>query len=144
MRVTNNQNEGQMLLSQMRRSVGYAVLAVAGIGIGCSDSATGPNATVAVTMPVTPDVPDLSSQVVAGAREFRVTASVFQQQLATFPFQKAEVWGFNRSTPGPTAIAYEGEKIRFIVTNNLPEPTTVHFHACTSRTSTTASPASAS
>ena len=93
-----------------------------------SDSATGPTAMVAPTMPVTPDVADLPSAIVNGAREFHVIASVFQQQIATFPYRTAEVWGYNGSTPGPTAIAYEGEKIRFIVTNNLPEPTTVHFH----------------
>lgn len=111
-----------------RGGVGYAAVVAAVIAGGCSDGATGPNASVAPTMPVTPDVADLPSQVVNGVREFRVTASVFQQQLATFPFQKAEVWGYNGSTPGPTAIAYEGETIRFVVTNNLPEPTTVHFH----------------
>lgn len=112
--------------SWVRGGVVYAVC-VAAIGGGCSDS-TAPATMVAVTMPVTPDVQDLASQVVNGAREFRVTAGVFTQQLATFPFQRAEVWGYNNSTPGPTAIAYEGEKIRFVVTNNLPEPTTVHFH----------------
>ncbi len=57
-----------------------------------------------------------------------MTASVFQHQLSTFPKKFAEVWGYNNSIPGPTAIAYEGEKLRFIVTNQLPDPTTVHFH----------------
>lgn len=80
------------------------------------------------TLPITPDVPLLPSQIVNGAREFRVTAQVFQQQLETFPYQMAEVWGYNGTTPGPTALSYEGERIRFIVTNQLPEPTTVHFH----------------
>jgi FtsP/CotA-like multicopper oxidase with cupredoxin domain len=65
---------------------------------------------------------------VDGAREFHVTAQVVVQQLATFPFSNAEVWGYNGSTPGPTAIAYEGEMIRFVVQNDLPVPTTVHFH----------------
>lgn len=98
------------------------------ISLGCSDDVTGHRGTLTPTMPVTPDVANLPSQVVDGVREFRVTASVFTQQLATFPFRTAEVWGYNGSTPGPTAIAYEGEAIRFIVTNNLPEPTSVHFH----------------
>ena len=80
------------------------------------------------TIPVTPDVPNLPSELVDGVRTFRLTASVFQHQLETFPKQSAEVWGYNNSIPGPTAIAYEGEKLRFIITNNLPEPTTVHFH----------------
>ncbi|MDQ6788186.1 MAG: multicopper oxidase domain-containing protein [Acidobacteriota bacterium] len=80
------------------------------------------------TIPVTPDVPNLPSELVDGVRTFRLTTMVFQHKFETFPKQSAEVWGYNGSIPGPTAIAYEGEKIRFIVTNNLPEPTTVHFH----------------
>lgn len=80
------------------------------------------------TIPVTPDVPNLPSEVVNGVRVFRLRAHVFQQQLETFPKKFAEVWGYNGSTPGPTAIAYEGERIRFIVQNDLPDPTTVHFH----------------
>ncbi len=80
------------------------------------------------TIPVTPDVPDLPSELAGGVRTFRLTASVFQHKFETFPKQSAEVWGYNGSIPGPTAIAYEGEKLRFIVTNNLPEPTTLHFH----------------
>lgn len=81
-----------------------------------------------LSLPETPDVPLLESQIVDGVREFRVRAHVFQQQLATFPRRAAEVWGYNGSTPGPTAVAFEGERIRFVVTNDLPEPTTVHFH----------------
>jgi len=38
------------------------------------------------------------------------------------------VWGYNGSTPGPTLIAYQGERIRVVVANRLPEATTVHFH----------------
>lgn len=75
---------------------------------------------VAPTMPVTPDVANLFSNVADSVREFRLRAHVFQQQLETFPFKMAEVWGYNGSTPGPTAIAYEGERLRFIITNDLP------------------------
>lgn len=106
------------------------ILAVAGVVVwaACSDT-TGPGSDmVTPTMPVTPDVADLPSTVVDGVREFHVRAHVFKQQLETFPFKTAEVWGYNGSTPGPTAISYEGEKIRFIVQNDLPEATTVHFH----------------
>ena len=111
--------------------------AVAGISLlgGCADAAAptegggsrGNNPTD-VAVPVTPDVPNLPSTVVGGVREFRLRAHVFQQQLATFPYRTAEVWGYNGSTPGPTAISYEGERVRFVVQNDLPEPTTVHFH----------------
>lgn len=108
---------------------GRAVLTILGLLAwgGCSDG-TGPDRMVEPIIPITPDVENLESTVVDGVREFRIRAHVFTQQIATFPFQTAEVWGYNGSTPGPTAIAYEGETVRFVVTNDLPEPTTVHFH----------------
>ncbi len=102
--------------------------AIGALAMACKDSTGVDAATTTATIPVSPDIGTMQGQLVNGAREYRVTASVFQQQIATFPVKMAEVWGYNGSTPGPTAIAYEGEKIRFIVTNNLPEPTTVHFH----------------
>lgn len=40
--------------------------------------------------------------------------------------QKIHAWGFNGSTPGPTIEAHEGDRIRLVVTNELPEPMTVH------------------
>jgi FtsP/CotA-like multicopper oxidase with cupredoxin domain len=116
------------MLACRRVWMGCVAFGAVAIAVSCSDGTTGPSKSVTPTIPVSPDIAQLPSQVVNGAREFRVTASVFQQQLATFPFRMAEVWGYNGSTPGPTAIAYEGEKIRFVVTNSLPEPTTVHFH----------------
>ncbi len=42
--------------------------------------------------------------------------------------KKIKGWGFNGSIPGPTIEAYEGDKIRLIVKNELPEPTSVHWH----------------
>ncbi len=51
------------------------------------------------TIPVTPDVPNLPSELVNGVRIFRLTPMVFQHQLSTFPKQFAEVWGYNGSIP---------------------------------------------
>lgn len=61
-------------------------------------------------------------------RAFELSAEQFTRQIANFPIKTAQVWGYNGSTPGPTLIAYEGETVRVRVTNNLPVPTTVHFH----------------
>ncbi len=61
-----------------------------GAGSG-SGSGSGSSNQVAPTMPITPDVPDLPSTIVNGAREFHLTAQVFKQKLETFPFQTAEV-----------------------------------------------------
>lgn len=37
-------------------------------------------------------------------------------------------WGYNGGTPGPTIEATEGDLVRIIVRNELPEPTSVHWH----------------
>jgi FtsP/CotA-like multicopper oxidase with cupredoxin domain len=37
-------------------------------------------------------------------------------------------WCYNGRTPGPTIEAVEGDRVRFLVTNRLPEPTAVHWH----------------
>jgi len=42
--------------------------------------------------------------------------------------QKLRAWGYNGSTPGPTIEITEGDKVRIIVKNELPEPTTIHWH----------------
>lgn len=39
-----------------------------------------------------------------------------------------KAWGFNGITPGPTIEAIEGDRVRIIVKNELPEPTSVHWH----------------
>lgn len=42
--------------------------------------------------------------------------------------QTGIVWGYNGSMPGPTIEANEGETIRVIFKNELPEPSSVHWH----------------
>lgn len=45
-----------------------------------------------------------------------------------FPEKKIKGWGFNGSIPGPTIEAFEGDRVRMIVKNDLPEPTSIHWH----------------
>ncbi len=42
--------------------------------------------------------------------------------------QKLRAWGYNGTTPGPTIEITEGDTIRVIFKNELPEPTTIHWH----------------
>lgn len=65
-------------------------------------------------------------RLAGGVREFHLTCSEFEHEFA--PGCKARCWGYNGSTPGPTLEAFEGERLRILVTNNLPEPTSVHWH----------------
>jgi FtsP/CotA-like multicopper oxidase with cupredoxin domain len=68
----------------------------------------------------------LNWRMVDGVKEFHLTANEFEHEFA--PGTKAKCWGYNGSTPGPTIEAVEGDRVRILVTNNLPEPTSVHWH----------------
>lgn len=43
-------------------------------------------------------------------------------------YQKVKCWGYNGTTPGPTIEVTEGDRVRIIVKNELPEPTSIHWH----------------
>ena len=61
-----------------------------------------------------------------GVKEFHLVAEEVDHEFA--PGSRAKCWGYNGSTPGPTIEAVEGDRIRILVTNRLPEHTTVHWH----------------
>jgi FtsP/CotA-like multicopper oxidase with cupredoxin domain len=61
-----------------------------------------------------------------GVKEFHLIAEEIEHEFA--PGCKAKCWGYNGSTPGPTIEAVEGDRIRLLVTNNLPEHTSMHWH----------------
>ena len=61
-----------------------------------------------------------------GVKEFHLVAEPVVRELA--PGMKANLWGYNGSSPGPTIEAVEGDRVRIFVTNKLPEHTTVHWH----------------
>ncbi|HEV7800951.1 MAG TPA: copper oxidase [Burkholderiales bacterium] len=61
-----------------------------------------------------------------GWKEFHLVAEPVVRELA--PGMKANLWGYNGQSPGPTIECVEGDKVRIFVTNKLPEHTTVHWH----------------
>lgn len=75
---------------------------------------------------ITPNGTTLPWKVVDGAKEYHLVAEVIRWEFA--PGMVTTCWGFNGSTPGPTIEAVEGDRVRILVTNNLPEPTAVHWH----------------
>ena len=48
--------------------------------------------------------------------------------MMTHTTQNALVWGYNGSMPGPTLELTEGDTIRVIFKNELPEPSSIHWH----------------
>lgn len=107
-----------------------ALLTLPGSAAGASMAAhaSGGARLVRPTIPITPGVNTFWGSRRGNTRTFRLTASQFTQKIANFPLQQAQVWGYNGSTPGPTLITYAGQRVRVVLTNRLPVPTTIHFH----------------
>ncbi len=61
-----------------------------------------------------------------GVKVFHLIAEPVKHEIA--PGMVVEAWGYNGQTPGPTIEAVEGDKVRILVTNKLPEATSVHWH----------------
>ena len=61
-----------------------------------------------------------------GWKEFHLVAEPVVREIA--PGMKANLWGYNGQSPGPTIEVVEGDKVRIFVTNKLPEHTTIHWH----------------
>jgi manganese oxidase len=74
----------------------------------------------------TPDVPNLPFHTVGDVKEFHLIAEPVKRQIV--PFKTMEVWGYNGSCPGPTIQAQQGDRLRIIFDNHLPESTTIHWH----------------
>lgn len=74
----------------------------------------------------TPDIPDLPFTMDGGVKVFRLVAEVVERELV--PGRKMKAWGYNGTVPGPTIQVTKGDRVRVILENRLPEPTTVHWH----------------
>src|SRR6266446_3973922 len=72
----------------------------------------------------TPDVPQLSWRMAGGAKEFHLIAEPVKQEL--MPGKIVNLWGYNGRAPGPTIQVNQGDRVRIIVDNHLPEPTSMH------------------
>jgi manganese oxidase len=92
-----------------------------------SRSAIPPNPPAAASPPmVTPDIPDLLHEMDGAVKVFRLTAEPVQRKIA--PFKTIDVWGYNGSCPGPTIQIQQGDRVRVIFENKLPESTSIHWH----------------
>jgi len=68
----------------------------------------------------------LPYKLVDGVKEFHLVAEPVSHEFA--PGMVVKCWGYNGRTPGPTIEVVEGDRVRIVVTNKLPEHTTVHWH----------------
>ncbi len=74
----------------------------------------------------TPNGATLPWKMVDGVKVYHLIAEPVVHEFA--PGLVAECWGYNGRVHGPTIEAVEGDRVRFYVTNKLPEATTVHWH----------------
>jgi manganese oxidase len=75
---------------------------------------------------VTPNGWTLPWRMNNGVKEFHLVAEPVVREMS--PGLKAHLWGYNGQSPGPTIEVVEGDRVRFFVTNKLPEHTSMHWH----------------
>lgn len=68
----------------------------------------------------------LSPVMEGGVKVYRLTSRKIQWETA--PGQKVEAWAYNDQVPGPQIRVKEGDRVRVILKNELPESTAIHFH----------------
>jgi FtsP/CotA-like multicopper oxidase with cupredoxin domain len=57
---------------------------------------------------------------------FEITCQLVEWEHA--PGKTVEAWTYNGVTPGPEIRVTEGDKVRFVVHNELPQSTAIHWH----------------
>jgi FtsP/CotA-like multicopper oxidase with cupredoxin domain len=79
----------------------------------------------ALTM-ATPDLADLPHEMDGSVKVFHLVAEPVKRKIA--PFKTIDTWGYNGSCPGPTIQVQQGERVRVVFENRLPESTSLHWH----------------
>jgi FtsP/CotA-like multicopper oxidase with cupredoxin domain len=68
----------------------------------------------------------LTPELVGGVKVFRLETSVIRWNILSY--ERVHAYAFNRQVPGPRIELTQGDRVRLVVTNRLPESTTVHWH----------------
>jgi FtsP/CotA-like multicopper oxidase with cupredoxin domain len=75
---------------------------------------------------VTPDVPHLPFTMDGDVKVFHLRAEPVRTEF--IPGRVVDAWGFNGSVPGPTIEVTEGDRVRIVLENRLPERFAPHWH----------------
>jgi len=75
---------------------------------------------------VTPDVADLPYELDGGTKVFHLLGEPVKRKIA--PFKTIDAWGYNGSCPGPAIQVQQGDRVRVVFENRLPESTSLHWH----------------
>jgi FtsP/CotA-like multicopper oxidase with cupredoxin domain len=68
----------------------------------------------------------LDPRVEKGVKVFELTARPIKWE--TEPGKFVHAWAYNEQVPGPQLRVTEGDKVRVVIKNELPESTAIHFH----------------
>ena len=68
----------------------------------------------------------LQPRVENGVKIYDLTAKVVQWEVE--PGRRVEAWTYNGVVPAPQIRVREGDRVRVILKNELPESTAIHFH----------------
>ena len=74
----------------------------------------------------TPNGRSLEWKMENGVKVFKLVAEEIDHEMA--PGTNIKAWGFNGATPGPTIEVVQGDRVRILVENQLPEEAAVHWH----------------
>src|SRR5271165_3160896 len=74
----------------------------------------------------TPDVPPLAHEMDGDVKVFKLVAEPVRRKIA--PWKTIDCWGFNGTSPGPAIQANQGDRLRIILENRLPESFSIHWH----------------
>ncbi len=69
---------------------------------------------------------ELSYKMENGVKVFNLTAAPVRWNILKDTVVTA--WAYNGMVPGPLIRTTNGDKVRILIKNNLPEPTTIHWH----------------
>src|SRR6266446_2585192 len=119
-------------MSSRRTFIQSAIATAAGLGgasrlFGMNQPRPSDRSKNTIPVPViTPDVRDLQFTIDNGVKVFHLTAEPVKRKIA--PWKTIECWSFNGSCPGPTIQVNQGDRVRIMLENHLPESTAIHWH----------------
>ncbi|MBI1742730.1 multicopper oxidase family protein [Candidatus Acetothermia bacterium] len=97
-------------------------LSLGGILTGCKDQLTG----ASTSLEQLPSGPPADGIPKLTHGEIQLVARPTRWELA--PGKVVTAWGYNGQVPGPEIRVREREQVRVVLTNELPELTTIHWH----------------
>jgi manganese oxidase len=110
----------------IQRTLGIGASLLAARTLPAQRTTTQPPAKAHNIPVITTDVGDLPYTMDGNTKVFHLIAEPVKQTV--LPGKTLDLWGFNGSAPGPTIQVNEGDHVRVIFDNHLPEPSSIHWH----------------